>query len=74
MDKPSQKEKVLAHLMIYGSISSWEAIRDLKITRLAAIIAFLESDGVQIQHTPKSSDGKHWTEYSLIKNNQPVLF
>ena len=74
MNKPSQKEKVLAHLMIYGSISSWEAIRDLRITRLAAIIAFLEEDGVQIQHTPKHDGEKRWTEYSLIHKGQPVLF
>jgi len=74
MDKPSQKKRVLAYMQIYGSIDTWQAIKELNCTRLAALIAFLEEDGIQIQHTPKSSDGKHWTEYSLIKNNQPVLF
>lgn len=74
MDKPSQKMKVLAYMQIYGSIDTWTAIKEMNITRLAALISFLEDDGIQIQHTPKSKDGKHWTEYSLIKNSQPVLF
>jgi hypothetical protein len=74
MNKPSQKKKVLAHLKIYGEIDTWTAIKEMNITRLAAIISFLEEDGIQIQHTPKNIDGKHFTVYSLIKNNQPVLF
>ncbi len=74
MDKPSQKKRVLAYMQIYGSIDTWTAIKELHCTRLSALIKFLEEDGIQIQHTPKSSDGKHWTEYSLIKNSQPVLF
>lgn len=74
MDKPSQKKRVLAYMQIYGGITAKDSVRELGVYRLAAIIAFLEADGIQIQHTPKSKDGKHWTEYSLMKNNQPVLF
>lgn len=41
--KLSQEELVLSHLMKYGSITSWDAIRKYHITRLSAIIYNLRS-------------------------------
>lgn len=74
MDKPSQKKRVLAYMQIWGGITARDAVRELGVYRLAAIIGFLEEDGEQIQHTPEHDGSTHWTKYSLIKNNQPVLF
>lgn len=44
----TQKEKVKEYVKEYGSISTWEAFRDLGITRLASRICDLENEGVQI--------------------------
>lgn len=42
----TQAERVMDYITEFGSISSMEAFRDLGITRLAARIADLESNGV----------------------------
>lgn len=44
----AQKERVVQYIKQYGSISTWEAFRDLGITRLAARVADLENDGYQV--------------------------
>lgn len=46
---PSQKERVLKYIEKYGSISSFEAYRDLGITQLGARIWELKKDGVKIR-------------------------
>ena len=47
----TQAERVMKYIGEFGSISSWEAFRDLGITRLAARIADLESGGVHFVRT-----------------------
>ena len=46
---PSQKERVLKYIEKYGSISSFEAYRDLGITQLGARIWELKKDGYDIK-------------------------
>ena len=55
--------KVLSHLQRYGSITSWDAIRLFRATRLSAIIFNLRDEGYKIDSENRSGDGSHWTEY-----------
>lgn len=62
--KITQKEKILKHLQ-KRSITSFEAYRKYKITRLSAIIFMLKEDGHNIRSEFKNKDG--FVTYSLIK-------
>lgn len=48
MAKVTQRERVLAHMQVFGSITSWEAIREYGATRLSAIIFDLKKAGHEI--------------------------
>ena len=69
----SQKDKVLQHLIDYGSISSMEAFEDYRITRVGAIIFnFRHKDKLNILTEPVkylTADGKSKTGwiYKLLK-------
>lgn len=43
--KLTQKDMVLRYLQDYGSITSWEAIKEFGATRISAIIFNLKKDG-----------------------------
>ena len=43
----NQCEKIVFYIQMFGSISSYEAFRDLGITRLSARIYELRNDGYQ---------------------------
>lgn len=45
----NQKEKVLGYMTLNGSITSLQAIRELGVTRLAAVIHLLKNDGINIE-------------------------
>ena len=47
-DVKTQKDAVLWHLQNKGKITSWEAIKEYGITRLAAIIFNLRDEGYYI--------------------------
>jgi hypothetical protein len=53
--RPTKHQKVKEHLINKGIISSWEAIKLYKATRLSAIIFNLRKDGMDIVSLPKSS-------------------
>lgn len=44
----TQKELVLRHMRKYGTITSWDAITEYGITRLADVILKLKRDGHNI--------------------------
>ena len=46
--KLTQKEQVLNHLKIYGSLTSWDAIMEYGITRLSHHIYCLRNEGIII--------------------------
>ncbi len=61
----TQKEQVLAYLKKHKSITSWEAIQEFHITRLAAIIFLLKEEGILIamQRMKDIETGKSWAKY-----------
>lgn len=67
----TQNDKVLAYLQKHGSITSWQAITDLRVTRLSSIIYRLKNRGYKISAFDREridDDGnKHrWVEYRLV--------
>ncbi len=66
----TQKQKILAYIKEYGSISTWEAFRDLGITRLASRVCDLEAEGIEIKRTKEAVKNRYGettyiTRYSL---------
>ena len=47
--KKTQKERIIDYIIQFGSISSWEAYKDLGITQLGARIDQLKKDGFQFE-------------------------
>jgi len=62
----SQRRLVLDHLLKYGSITSWDAIQQYRITRLAEYCRQLRGEGKQIISTWKEANGKRFVEYTLL--------
>lgn len=67
-----QTERIMQYVNEFGSISSMEAFRDLGITRLAARIADLESDGVRFIRTREAVKNRYgeqtyYTRYSIAE-------
>ena len=66
-----QKALILAHLKLFGSITSWDAIERFHITRLSEYIRQLRrEDGWIIDDKFESNGDKHWKRYYLIKDKQ----
>lgn len=70
----TQNEKVLDYIKRHGSITAWDAMRDLKIMRLASRINDLRSAGYPIHgimQYKRTQDGetKKWKEYYLDGNS-----
>ena len=68
----SQSDAVLWHLKTYGSITSYEAIREYGATRLSAIIFNHRKDGYDIESVPlnkKTRFGRNTTiaKYTYLK-------
>lgn len=73
--KPSQKERVLKYIEDFGSISSFEAYKDLGITQLGARIWELKKDGVEIRTRWKVSYNRYlekvtYKEYYLEEEKE----
>lgn len=67
----SQIDQIHTHLVNHGSISSWEAISEYRITRVAEYIRQLREMGLDIKSEWKSNiDGKRWVEYILENNHK----
>lgn len=72
--KKSQAEQVLDYIERFGSISTYEAFRDLGITRLASRIFDLTEQGYDFDRemvTARNRFGDHvnFTRYSLKGDN-----
>lgn len=70
----TQAERIMSYINEFGSISSMEAFRDLGITRLAARIADLESDGIRFRRTREAvrnryGDKVYYIRYSIGEQN-----
>lgn len=67
----TQEMRVLKYIEDFGSISPLEAIRDLGVMRLAAVIYNLKHDyGIEIVTETETGNNRygeptHWARYSL---------
>ena len=73
--KKTQVEKVLNHLIKFGTITSWEAIQTYRITRLSDKIYLLRKKGINISTIDSSNinqDGikTEFATYKLIENGK----
>lgn len=70
--KISKTKKVLFHLQNHKSITSWEAIKLYKATRLSAIIYVLRKRGYEISSIPEynKKTGCNFARYVLIRKRQ----
>lgn len=66
----SKELKVLAHLKKHHSITSWEAIKLFRATRLSAIIFNLRERGYDIRSVMEYNEetGTRFARYVLIKS------
>lgn len=80
----SQYEKIKEHLLYKGSITSWEAIQNYKITRLSHYIWVLRKEGYVIDDKwenkiDENGELKRWKVYkldpyeTLIRQHVPVI-
>ena len=71
--KPTQCQKILDYINRYGSISSWEAYRDLSITQLGARLFELKRKGYvfekeRIKTTNRMGEKTHYDKYRLVES------
>lgn len=80
----SQYEKIKEHLLYKGSITSWEAIQNYRITRLSHYIWLLRKEGYVIDDKwenkiDENGELKRWKVYkldpyeTLIRQHVPVI-
>ena len=70
--RTTQKEKVLAYMQRYGSITPIDALREFSCMRLGARIADLKADGHHIKTEMVGSKNKfgepvHYASYSIVE-------
>ena len=70
--KPTQCQRILDYMKQYGSITSWEAYRDLSITQLGARLFELKKQGYvfekeRIATTNRMGEKTHYDKYRLVE-------
>lgn len=75
--KPSQNDRILRHMKVFGSITAYEAIKEYGILRLAARIADLKELGYAIDSVTERSKNRfgektHYKRYFLKKEGDCV--
>ena len=78
--KKSKHQKIKDHLQSGRSITSWQAIQEYNVTRLASIIFYLKKEGLLIETkniTEKNSNGEtvKYAKYKLLnvdKNSDQI--
>ena len=71
------KERILKYIQDFGSISTWEAIKDLGCTRLSAYIYMLKQDGYylkkeRISFINRYGEKSFYIKYSLEDEENEV--
>ena len=69
--KKSKHQKIKEHLQSGKSITSWQAIQEYNVTRLASVIYYLKKEGLLIETkniTEKNSSGEtvKYAKYKLL--------
>lgn len=72
MKKITQRDRVLQYINDFGSITSWDAYRDLGVTQLATRISELKERGykfskVRIKSKNRYGDATHYDKYFLVE-------
>ena len=72
--KISQKDRILEYIRNFGSITSWEAYKDLGITQLGARIFELEDEGYVFKKETVESKNRYgekvqFKKYSLYEDD-----
>lgn len=67
----TQNQIIMKHLLQLGSITSWIAIQEYRITRLAARIADLKRQGFTFwtEWETNESNGKRYKRYGLAQTD-----
>lgn len=68
--QPTKLERVLSHLIDYGTISPREAMDDYQCWRLSAVIHTLKKAGIPIDTQQEPHDGGVHARYLLIDKTQ----
>ena len=68
--KPTQRDKILAYIKQFGSITSWQAYSDLGVTQLGARIYELKEQGyifskTRVNTTNRLGEKTHYDKYRL---------
>lgn len=65
MQKLTQKDMVYSYLVMNGSITPLEALNEMGVMRLAAVIHDLKKEGLKINSEIVRYKTKHYAKYSL---------
>ena len=66
MSYERQKAQILNWLKLHGSITSWEAIQEFRITRLSSYICTLKNEGQKIVPIWETDGVKRWVRYNYV--------
>ena len=71
--RPTQVDRVLGYLDRFGAITTWDAFRDLGITRLSARIFEIKRRGYQVKteritDTNRFGEPVHYLKYTLVED------
>ncbi len=72
--RPTQCQKIIAYINKHGSISTWEAMMDLGVARLASRIFDLKEKGYKFRKQRVYTDNRdgdktHYDRYYLVEEN-----
>jgi hypothetical protein len=63
----TKTDKILCHLELEGSITSWEAIQEYGVTRLSAIIFNLRKKGYNIVSVPYEFTDRYGDKSTYVR-------
>lgn len=66
----TQMKHIKKHLLKFGSIASWDAIRFYKITRLSQYIYILKKQGYKIEYKDLVNNKKRFRVYFLVDEGE----
>lgn len=71
--KITQRDRILQYIRQFGSISSWEAYKELRITQLGARIKELKEEGYEFKTEWESSTNRYnekvdYKRYYLVED------
>lgn len=62
-----QQQLVYDYIQLYGSISPYEAFRDLGITKLATRVSEMRKDGIEFIKEPETSENRMGKPVSYMR-------